>query len=39
VRILGFGGKIVWHTDKRGLHVEAEGLESEFPVVIQITTA
>jgi alpha-L-fucosidase len=39
VSILGFEGKVAWHTDKEGLHVSAEGIKSRFPVVIQITTA
>jgi alpha-L-fucosidase len=39
VSILGFEGKVAWHTDKEGLHVSAEGIESDFPVVLRIITA
>lgn len=36
VALLGYEGEIQWHTDGDGLHVAAEGIESEFPVVLKI---
>lgn len=36
VTLLGYEGEIQWHTDGEGLHVAAEGIESEFPVVLKI---
>lgn len=37
VQMLGYPGKAVWKKDAQGLHVDAPGMESEFPVVLKIT--
>lgn len=37
VAILGYEGEVNWSTDAQGLHVDAAGIQSEFPVVIRVT--
>ena len=35
-RVLGYAGKTEWHVDERGLHVYAPGMDSPWPVVVEI---
>ena len=37
VRVLGYDKEPVWHADPEGLHVQAPGLHSAYPVVIRIS--
>lgn len=39
VKVLGYAGKVCWKTDREGLHVKAEGVTSDFPVVLRVEIA
>ena len=37
VRVLGYDGTATWHVDAEGLHVDAPGMRSEWPVTLEIS--